>query len=89
MAEAGHNVQGGVDTVRLDSIIKRIERLQEEKQALQGDISDIFAEAKSGGFDCGVIRELLRRRKKAAKDPAGFEEESALLDVYERAMGLL
>jgi uncharacterized protein (UPF0335 family) len=86
----GHNSEkaapGGVAVERLSSIVQRIERLQEEKQALQGDISDIFAEAKSAGFDCAVIRELLKRRK---KEPAELEERDVLLDTYERALALL
>ena len=38
---------GGIAADRLRSLIERIERLEEEKKALSGDIRDVFAEAKS------------------------------------------
>lgn len=38
---------GGIAVDRLRSLIERIERLEEEKKAIAGDIRDIFAEAKS------------------------------------------
>ena len=37
---------GGIAVDRLRSLIERIERLNEEKAALESDIRDIFAEAK-------------------------------------------
>src|SRR5947207_14728187 len=41
---------GGIAGERLRSFIERIERLEEEKRALSGDIKEVFAEAKSNGF---------------------------------------
>ena len=41
---------GGIAAERLRSIVERIERLEEERKALGGDIRDIYAEAKSAGF---------------------------------------
>lgn len=38
---------GGIAADRLRSIIERVERLEEERKALAGDIKDIFTEAKS------------------------------------------
>ena len=70
-------------TDRLRSIVERIERLEEEKKALAGDIGDIYKEAKSAGYLPKVLRALIRRR---AKDPAEVEEADALLDVYEKAL---
>jgi uncharacterized protein (UPF0335 family) len=70
---------------RLRSIIERIERLEEERKALGSDIKDIYAEAKSGGFDVAVLRQLIRIRK---QEPADVEEQETLLDVYRRALGM-
>jgi uncharacterized protein (UPF0335 family) len=83
---AGHNSAGGIAADRLRSVVERIERLQEERKALQSDIKDIFTEAKSAGFDAKVIRKVLARR---AMDAAEREEQDTLLDTYERALGLL
>ncbi|WP_156477872.1 GapR family DNA-binding domain-containing protein, partial [Acetobacter malorum] len=47
-ASAETTVQtGGIAADRLRSIIERVERLEEERKALAGDIKDIFSEAKS------------------------------------------
>lgn len=76
---------GNISAERLRSLIERIERLEEEKKALSSDIKDIFAEAKSAGFDVKVMRQLIRLRK---QEPAEVEEQETLLDVYRRALGM-
>ena len=53
--------------------------------ALGSDIKDIYAEAKSAGFDVKVLRQLIRIRK---QEPADVEEQETLLDVYRRALGM-
>ena len=76
---------GGIAADRLRSLVERIERLEEERKALAADIKDIFAEAKSAGFDPKVMRQLIRIRK---QEPAEVEEVETLLDVYRRALGM-
>ncbi len=76
---------GGIAAERLRSIVDRIERLEEERKALAGDIKDIYSEAKSAGFDVKVLRQLIRIRK---SEPAEVEEQETLLDVYRRALGM-
>ena len=80
-----HAQHGNVSAERLRSLIERIERLEEERKALAGDIKDIYSEAKSAGFDVKVIRQLIRIRK---QEPAEVEEQETLLDVYRRALGM-
>lgn len=70
---------------RLRSIVERIERLEEERKALAGDIRDIYAEAKSAGFDVKVLRQVIRLRR---QEPAEVEEQETLLDLYRRALGM-
>lgn len=85
----GHNSNdpavGGIAADRLRSIIERVERLEEERKALSGDIKDIFTEAKSSGFDVKVIRQIIRIRK---QEPSEVEEQETLLDIYRRALGM-
>jgi len=84
----GHNSgvsEGGIAADRLRSIIERVERLDEERKALAGDIKDIFSEAKSAGFDVKTIKQIIRMRK---QEPADLEEQETLLDVYRRALGM-
>jgi len=74
---------GGVAGERLRSFIERIERLEEEKQALAADIREVYSEAKGSGFDIKVMRQLIRLRKMDGDDRSEME---AVLDVYERAL---
>ncbi|MCK8784515.1 DUF2312 domain-containing protein [Roseomonas sp. NAR14] len=84
-AQAEDAEVGGIAADRLRSIIERVERLEEERKALAGDIKDIFAEAKSAGFDVKVIRQIIRQRQ---QEPAEIEEHETLLDLYRRALGM-
>jgi len=86
MKKIGHNRVGGIAADQLKSIIARIEKLTEEKQAIQSDISDVFAEAKGNGFDCTAIRKILKLRQ---KDDQEREEEETILEVYMNALGML
>lgn len=74
---------GGIAADRLRSIVERVERLEEEKKALSSDIKDIFAEAKSAGFDVKVLRQVIKLRK---LDDAALQEQDTLIDLYRRAL---
>ncbi|MCB1482614.1 MAG: DUF2312 domain-containing protein [Rhodobiaceae bacterium] len=70
---------------QLKSIIERIERLEEEKQAIAGDIRDVYAEAKANGYDAKTLRKVVRLRK---QDSDQREEEEAMLALYLHALGM-
>jgi uncharacterized protein (UPF0335 family) len=76
---------GGVASERLQSFIDRIERLEEEKKAMQNDIKDVFAEAKAAGFDNQIMRQILKLR---TVDKADRQEQEHLLELYKRALGM-
>ncbi len=76
---------GGVNVGQLRSFIERIERLEEEKQALMADIREVFAEAKATGYDVKIMRQVLKLRRMDRDDRA---EEETLLEVYKRALGI-
>jgi uncharacterized protein (UPF0335 family) len=69
---------------RLKSVIERIERLEEDKAGIAGDIKEVYAEAKGDGFDIKVIRKIVRLRKQVK---VKRQEEEALLDLYISAIG--
>jgi uncharacterized protein (UPF0335 family) len=77
---------GGIAGDRLKSFIERIERLEEEKRALQEDIKEVFAEAKGTGFDTKVMRQIIKIRR---MDKDDLDEQETLLDVYKRALGMI
>ena len=76
---------GGIAVDRLRSLIERIERLQEEAQGITSDIRDIFAEAKSAGFDVKIMRVVLKLRKMKVADR---DEEEYLTDLYCKALDM-
>jgi len=71
---------------QLKSVVERIERLEEEKKALSGDIKDVYAEAKANGFDTKALRKVVQLRK---QDMAERREEEAILATYMAALGML
>ncbi|MFA7308107.1 MAG: DUF2312 domain-containing protein [Hyphomicrobium sp.] len=73
-----------VDSAQLRSFLERIEKLSEEKAAIADDIKDVYAEAKSTGFDAKVIRAIVAMRK---QDKAKREEFEEILDLYLSALG--
>ena len=70
---------------QLRAFVERIERLEEEKQAIADDIKEVYAEAKGNGFDTKVLRQVIRLRK---MDRAERLEQEALLDLYLHALGM-
>ncbi len=71
---------------QLKSIVERVERLEEEKQALADDIKEVYAEAKANGFDTKTLRTVVRLRKQDAAERA---EQETLLDLYMHALGMV
>jgi len=87
MTDIGHNSgsTGGIARDQIRSIVERIERLEEEKQAVADDIKEVYGEAKANGFDTKVLRQIVRIRK---QDSAERQEQEALLDLYLHALGM-
>lgn len=76
---------GGIAGDRLRSLIERIEKLEEDKKEISTDIREVFAEAKSAGFDVKIMRAILKLRK---MDAADRDEQEFLLDTYRKALDL-
>lgn len=84
------DIKGGDNsyTVAADQIkafIERIERLEEEKASIAGDIKEVYAEAKGNGFDTKVLRKIVAIRK---RDHNEMMEQQALLKLYLEALGM-
>ncbi len=77
---------GPISADRLKSFIERIEKLEEERKAIGGDIKDVYSEAKGVGYDVATMRKIVAIR---AKDTADVAEQETLLDVYKHALGML
>ncbi len=70
---------------QLRTIVERIERLEEEKKTIAGDIKEVYAEAKGNGFDVKILRKVISLRK---KDVNERQEEESMIDVYLAALGM-
>jgi len=73
-----------VDGGHLKAFIQRIEKLEDDKRLVGEDIKDVYAEAKSTGFEPKIIRKIVGLRKKAEQ---ARREEAELLKVYASAIG--
>jgi uncharacterized protein (UPF0335 family) len=74
----------GIAAAQLKPLIERIERLEEEKAGISKDISEVYAEAKSTGFEPKVMRRVIQLRKLDRDDR---QNQEALLDLYLSAVG--
>jgi uncharacterized protein (UPF0335 family) len=70
---------------KLKSFVERIEKLEEEKNTISGDIREVYAEAKAEGFDAKALRVVIRLYR---QDSAERKEHEALVDLYRDAMGI-
>lgn len=69
---------------KLRQVVSKIERLEEEKKEVAGQIKDVYAEAKSMGYDTKALRAVVRLRK---QDRQEREEQQSILDTYLLALG--
>lgn len=77
-AENGLNA----DTALL-TYVERVERINEELKAFQGDRKEIFLEAATAGYDTKVMRQIIKER---AQDPVEVDEFDRLLRTYRQAL---
>lgn len=64
---------------------ERIERLVEDRQAINDDIKDVKAEAKMTGYDVRTLMEIIKLRK---LEPSVRQERAALMATYLAAFGI-
>lgn len=81
MTQLGSN--SGFAAPQLVKFVERLERLNEEKSVLSHDITEVFAEAKSAGFDVKILRKVIALRK---MDTAARQEMEAVLELYMAAL---
>lgn len=77
--------KSGFAKEHLRSFVDRIERLEEERNALTADIREVYSEAKTNGFDTKVMRQVIRLRR---LDNTERQEQETVLDLYLAALGM-
>lgn len=70
---------------QLKSFVDRIDRLMDERKTISDDISDIFTEAKSAGFDVPALRAIIRAQR---EDAAKRQAREAQIDLYRSELGI-
>ena len=83
MSGQGHN--SGVDSGHLRAFVERIEKMHEERKAINADIAEIYAEAKGTGFDKKALAHVVKTRGQDKEKRAEFE---AIVGVYMSALGI-
>lgn len=78
--ESGHNSSG-----QLKSLIERINTLMDSRDEVSADIRDVFAEAKSAGFDLPAMRAIIRTMREDAEKRRNRE---AMIDMYRGELGI-
>lgn len=76
---------GNVAADQLRLFIERIESIEEEKRARAEEVKEVYAEAKSNGYDVKTMRAIVRLR---TMEKHHRDEAEALLDTYKAALGL-
>lgn len=82
--DTGMESIGGVAKDQLKAFVSRVERLEEDKQAIMADMKEVYAEAKAMGFDTKILRKVIAIRKQDRNERA---EQEALLELYLGALG--
>lgn len=70
---------------QLRAFVERIERVQEDIDALTDDRKEIYAECKAMGFDTKAVRTIIKLRKMQEGER---QEAEAILDRYKAALGM-
>ncbi len=76
--EAGHNGQ-------LKALVERINKLMDDRDEVSSDIRDVFAEAKSAGYDLPALRAIIRAQRENAEKRRNRE---AMIDLYSSELGI-
>ena len=69
---------------KLKHLVAKIEKLEEEKAVVAGDIKDTYGEAKSLGYDTKALRKVISLRK---MDTNKRIEQENMIDLYRHALG--
>lgn len=79
------NASYRVTASELRQFIERAERLTAEKADIADQEREVFAEAKSRGYDVKIMKKVIAIRKRNRDD---VDEEDAVLTMYLEALGM-
>lgn len=74
----------GVSGNELLAFIERVQVVHSQRDDLNDDLSDLYKEMKSSGFETKIVKKIIAQRR---MDPGKRAEQEALLDLYLNALG--
>lgn len=74
-----------LSSAKLQAVVNRIERVEEERDALGDDLKAIYAEAKAEGFNLTALRNVIKLRKMDTEARLDLEAD---MDLYKQALGM-
>ena len=77
--------QNNIEAKQLVSYIERIERLESDANNIKSDIREVYAEAKSVGYNPKIMRAIIKLRKMEEADKVQQDEE---LEAYRVALDI-
>jgi uncharacterized protein (UPF0335 family) len=78
----GHN-----SNAQFKSIIERAINIEDERKGLGEDLKDLWAEAKSHGFDVPAMKEVVKLNREDAVKKQKRESKEAIVETYMKALG--
>lgn len=82
--KGGNTAIEGVAGQKIATYIKRVQRLEEEKQNIADTIKDVYAEAKAAGLEPDIIKEMVKCAKTDIEKIRGKRET---FDLYCASVG--
>ena len=74
-----------IEAGELTRYIERIEQLEEEVANIRSDIREVYASAKSAGYDPKIMKVILRLKRMDVADRTELDE---LTDTYRTALNV-
>ena len=85
MPDAGSAPTTAVQTEQLSAFIERVERLEEEKAEIAGQVKAVYAEAEDAGLCPKTMKSMVALRKRNAADR---QADLFMFDIYVDALGM-
>jgi len=77
---------GHVDHDALQSLVRRLSSLYDDRDEINQDVREVYKEAKKAGLNLPILREIVREYR---TDSKAREARYAALDTYRHALGML
>ena len=85
-SEIADKFGGAINRETLARYVERIEAMQVDRDAITGDMKEVFEEAKNAGFVPKILRQIIRERR---MEEAERHDYYAAVDNYRRGLDMI